>query len=320
MKFHYHLLINQSSGSGNGGKTAKKITALIQKKGLLYTTYYTTYAGEEEEIVQRLCKDALQPWDDQLDETSSFPLLVVLGGDGTLHQVVNAIQKIDQHIPVAYIPAGSGNDFARGVGLPLEAEKAFWHIFKTPAPQTIPVISYEERATNESGIAVNNVGIGLDAAIVAATNESAAKKHLNKYNLGSLSYIVSIIKLLFKQPGFPILVEANGQTINYEKAFLCTTTNHPYFGGGVAIAPTADIHEKGLDFVLVERINLFKIFRLILLLTRKKHMQSKHFHHIQANKIHILSTVAQYCQADGEIIGNRPYDIILTSKEQLFWV
>ncbi len=54
-----------------------------------------------------------------------YPLLVVIGGDGTLHQVVSELQLEQQQIPVAYIPAGSGNDFARSIELPREPEKHF---------------------------------------------------------------------------------------------------------------------------------------------------------------------------------------------------
>ena len=57
------------------------------------------------------------PWDDIYRENSEmlYPLLVVIGGDGTLHQVVSSLQESEKNIPLGYIPAGSGNDFARGM-------------------------------------------------------------------------------------------------------------------------------------------------------------------------------------------------------------
>jgi diacylglycerol kinase family enzyme len=100
---------------------------------------------------------------------------------------------------------------------------------------------------------------------------------------------------------------------------LCTTTNHPYFGGGVAIAPTASVREKKFDFVLVERVSIFKIFWLIGLLMRKKHMNSRYFHHLSTSKLRIISTVPQHGQEDGEEMGQRPFDITFTTANQLFW-
>lgn len=317
MNFHYHLLINQAAGAGNGKKISEKIEKLFLKNNFLYTAHRTNYPNHELEIVTQLVETTLVPWSDRTE--APYPLLIVLGGDGTLHQVVNQLKQLDVQVPVAYIPAGSGNDFARGINLPKEIEQIFWRIIQTQEPQELPIIAYEEKIQERKGIGVNNVGIGLDAAIVARTNHSTAKYRLNKYNLGSLSYIMSILAVLFKQKGFPILVEANGQTIGYKKAFLCTTTNHPYFGGGIAIAPMADVNKHSLDFILVERLPFYKIIWLIWLLLRKKQANSKYFHHISATKIRIVSTTPQFAQADGEELGRGPYDLQFSLEKQFFW-
>lgn len=321
MKIHYHLLINQASGSGHGKKTGDRITKLLTDKQFHYSTYLTEYAGHEHKIVEELVTTTLQPWpkDPQTLEDSEFPLLIVIGGDGTLHQVLNQFFQMKIDLPIGYIPAGSGNDFARGIGLPREPEKAFWQIVKAQQPQEVNILAYDEKIQQETGIFVNNVGIGLDAAIVHATNDSATKEQLNKYNLGSLAYITSILKVLFTQPGFPILVEINGQEFSFDKAFLCTTTNHPYFGGGVAIAPSADVKKNNLDLVVVERIPMIKILGLILKLIRKKQGTSKHFHQFTGTRLRIVSTMPQYGQADGEVLGKRSFDITFTTKKQQIW-
>ncbi|WP_430609410.1 diacylglycerol/lipid kinase family protein [Enterococcus sp. DIV0876] len=322
MKYDYHVIVNPASGSGQGKKVADRIKKILDKHHFPYQFYYTTQAGEERLNAKKLVDETLLPWDEAYLDNSDmhYPLLMVIGGDGTLHQVVTEVQQIEhQRFPIAYIPAGSGNDFARSLDLPKEAEKVFWQIAGTSHPQELNVIHYYEQIQEESGIAINNVGIGLDAAIVYTANHSSAKSRLNKYNMGSFSYIAAILTVLFRQKGFPILVECNGQQLSFSKAFLCTTTNHPYFGGGVPIAPTATVKEDKLDFVLVERVAMFKIFWLILLLTRKKHMNSRYFHHISTTKLRIVSTIPQHGQEDGEEMGKRPFDLILTPGKQLFW-
>lgn len=320
MKFHFHVLINQASGSGQGKKVGDKISTLLAEKNFLHTIYYSEYAGHEREIARSLAETTLLPWNEETKETTdAFPLLMVIGGDGTLHQVINEFYRLNYDLPVSYIPGGSGNDFARGIGLSRKPEQAFWQIVKAAAPQNINTIVYDEKIQQETGIALNNVGIGLDAAIVATTNESTAKKQLNKYNLGSLSYISSILKLLFTQKGFPILVELNGTEYFFKKAFLCTTTNHPYFGGGVAIAPMAQAEKRSLDLVVVERIPMYKLFWLIIKLARKKHTTSKHFHHFTSSRLRIVSTIPQYGQADGEVLQPQSFDITYTTRNQLIW-
>ena len=61
----------------------------------------------------------------------------------------------------------------------------------------------------------------------------------------------------------------NGKQYTFNRAFLCTVTNHPYFGGGVSIMPTANPRKAVVDLVVVERINIFKILWLIFLLLRQ---------------------------------------------------
>jgi YegS/Rv2252/BmrU family lipid kinase len=321
MNYYYHFIVNPEAGSGRGQKVADKIAAIVQKRHFSHQFYFTEYAGQELELVASLLAQTLLPWDVAYQENSEmlYPLLVVIGGDGTMHQVVAHLQETEKNIPLAYIPAGSGNDFARGMHLPKEPEQVFWKIAGTTAPQSVTIIKYQEQVQGETGIAINNIGIGLDASIVYAANHSAAKSRLNKFNLGSFAYLSAILNVLFRQKGFPILVETNGQQLNFSKAFLCTTTNHPYFGGGVAIAPTADINDDKLDFVLVERIALFKIFWLIALLTRKRQMNSRYFHHLSTNKLRIVSTVPQHGQEDGEEMGKRSFDITMTTGKQLIW-
>ena len=124
---------------------------------------------------------------------------------------------------------------------------------------------------------------------------------------------------MFKQKGFPILVEMNGKQYTFNRAFLCTVTNHPYFGGGVSIMPTANPRKAVVDLVVVERINIFKILWLIFLLLRQKQGKSKHFHHFQSSKIRIVSTIPQTIHADGEILGKRSIDMVYTTQKRLFW-
>ncbi|MDU5512166.1 YegS/Rv2252/BmrU family lipid kinase [Enterococcus gilvus] len=321
MNFHYHILINPAAGSGNAAKTAEKIIHLLDDGDYTYTPYYTERPGDEREIVNRL-SDLLSPWSEFCEKDhvdNSFHLLVVIGGDGTLHQVVNQFFALDLQLPVSYIPAGSGNDFARGIGLSRDPEKAFEQITSAIQPQPINVFHYDEKISEEQGIILNNVGIGLDALIVATTNASNSKKVLNKYRLGSASYALYLVKAIFTQKTFPILVELNGQTLNFERTFLCTTTNIPYFGGGIAIAPMADPKKEAIDLVVVEKPNMLAILRFLLQLVRKKHTQNKHYRHFTSSKIRIVSVVPQYGQADGENMGERSFDMNFSTATQYIW-
>jgi YegS/Rv2252/BmrU family lipid kinase len=318
MKHHFHLIINSNAGEGRGKKIGNRLLEILTLRKENYTAYFTSYAGEEVKIARELATTELRPWR-TIEATAEFPLLVVLGGDGTLHQVLNAIEKIDNRIPVAYIPAGSGNDFARGVGLSRNPDDAFDAILNAREPRELYVGTYEDVANQTEGLFVNNFGIGFDASVVHATNASTAKKTLNKYKLGSLAYLYSVLGVLFRQKGFPLTIETADASLTTDNAFLATVTNHPYFGGGVAIAPTAKAGDKELDLIVIDRPNFLRLLCIILLLLRGKHLESKFVKHLRAEEFTISSTSAQYGQIDGETLGRHNYDLKIASRRVLFW-
>ncbi|MBP1039851.1 diacylglycerol kinase family lipid kinase [Vagococcus sp. BWB3-3] len=318
MQLELHLIINRHAASGNAAKSADLVLSALDNKQISYKDYSTDYPGHAIDITRELLKTTLTPWPDK-KANSRFPLLVILGGDGTLHEVVNALDQ-HFHIPIAYIPCGSGNDFARGVSLSRDPLMALEHLLEITEPQPYHVLHYLENIQEEEGYATNNIGIGIDAAIVARSNVSASKQTFNKFKLGSLSYLYTAIQVLTKQKGFPLMVEVNGKSVGFDNAFLCTTTNHPYFGGGIAIVPEADVKSKAIDLVVVERIHLLKLFRLIGQLLKRKHMSSPYVHHFKSQNIRIVSTTSQFGQADGEELDSRPFDIQFTTVERLFWL
>ncbi|AYW51193.1 diacylglycerol kinase [Tetragenococcus halophilus] len=315
MKFHYYLLINPAAGGGNGQRVGKQIISLMEEKQLQFTVMQTKYPSHEAEIASELTASVLFSWNTKEDSVS-FPLLIVIGGDGTLHQVINYLTS---QIPIAYIPAGSGNDFARSLGLLQSPAKILEDILQTSRPRKLSVLSYYEKNSDIHSLCVNNIGVGLDAAIVHATNHSGAKQQLNMYKLSALSYVKTALGVLFRQKGFPISIECNHQTYYFEHAFLCTATNHPYFGGGVKIAPMANVYESEVELVVVERLPMLKIFYLIILLGFQRHVNSKYFYRFKANRIHLKTFNKQFLQKDGEDSSKASYDFILSSQKQLFW-
>lgn len=311
-----HIIANPFSGSGNGHKTLTTTKNYLTQQNVPFHIYETHYAGHEKELVKTLVKEALTDWEHQAD---TFPLLTVIGGDGTLHQVLNAIQDYP-NIPIAYIPGGSGNDFARGAGIPLNTKQAIDNIIQLDIPKSINLLQAMDE-DNKTLSVLNNVGIGLDAFIVSTANQSAAKKRLNQYGLGSLSYLFAAIKVLFQQKSFPIAFTLdNKETISFDKAYLCTTTNHPYFGGGIALDPTASLLDDEFSLVIVEKINLFKIIFLAMQLLNKKHLGSKHVHHFKGKSLNISSIAPEHGQVDGEALGQRSYQLQFELKERLMWI
>ena len=74
--------------------------------------------------------------------------MIIVGGDGTLHQVLDTFYQMEVEFPVAYIPAGSGNDFARGAGLP-KIPKGLQLILAAQSPEKVHIMAYEEKISEK---------------------------------------------------------------------------------------------------------------------------------------------------------------------------
>ncbi|MEG0255966.1 MAG: diacylglycerol kinase family lipid kinase [Vagococcus sp.] len=315
-RFTLHIIVNTQAGSGNAKKILATAENYLKEKNIIYTTYFTEYAGHERKIASELLDTILIDWQEDIP---SFPLLVVLGGDGTLHEVINVLQDFP-NIPIGYIPGGSGNDFARGVSLSRKTKEAIDRLLYAKEPQAIKMIRAWFKEQDSVRFILNNIGIGLDANIVTTANHSKTKKFLNKLHLGSLAYLAAIFKVIRRQKTFPLSLKTDKEAIHFDNAYLCSITNHPYFGGGVAIDPTASPFNDEISIVLVEKVNIFEIIYLAVRILSKTHLSSKYIHHFKTKTLEITSPSEQFAQTDGEIIGEESYTISCELTERLFWI
>lgn len=311
----FHIIVNELAGSGNGKKVSTALIKLLNEKSIDFNLYPSQYAGHTVQLAKNLSKSTT------IDLTKKKHLLLIIGGDGTLHEAFLGLGEEQKHIPLAYIPAGSGNDFAKGLGISKNAAEALEQILNSKEPKEINILHFHENILNETGYAVNNIGIGFDAATVKYANLSTIKKKLNTIKLGSLTYLVSLVIVLFKQKGFPIEIKIDNITKLFPKAFLVTVNNHPYFGGGIRISPKSSPYDNYIDLIVLQKVSVFKIiFLFILMLNGGRHLNHKDVHYFQGSHIQILSNQLEDVQADGEFLGNKSMDLSIQSSTRYFWL
>ncbi|MDQ0217850.1 diacylglycerol kinase family lipid kinase [Peribacillus cavernae] len=284
----YCFIVNKVSGNGRALKIWSLIEKILQEKNIRYCVHFTQKSNHATQIVQEYINNK---------ETA---VIIAVGGDGTVHEAINGLSG--SNIPLGIIPAGSGNDFCRALGIPLRFDKALERILK------------DERKVIDIG-RINDkyyatvVGIGFDGQVAHTTNISKYKKLLNLFRLGGISYIVGVFKVLFyyKPTNVDLKVDKKQQKI--ANVWLIAVANSPSYAGGMLICPNA-INTDGLfDICIVQGISRWELLRILPTVFKGKHTSHPSVTILKAREVEILSDSPMIAHGDGEIIGQTPVKI-----------
>jgi YegS/Rv2252/BmrU family lipid kinase len=166
-------------------------------------------------------------------------LLLVFGGDGTVHEVVNGLPlaALQDGPPVALLPAGTGNDLARGLGLPLDPVAAA-RVVAGGRAQPLDLLDCGRR------LAANGVNAGFAAAATRVLSPRV------KRLLGPAAYVAGGVRAGLRPPTWPARVEVAGRVVEGE-ALAVVVGNGGSFGGGQRLLPGADPGDGLLDVLVV---------------------------------------------------------------------
>ncbi len=216
--------------------------------------------------------------------------LVVLGGDGTLHVAVQELWEGGElgAVELALVPTGTGNDFARGVGIPLAAEPAA-ALAATGTARPVDVI------TGDGIVAVNAIhaGIGAEAARLAQPLKAVA---------GPAAYPLGATAAGVTETGWEVTVTADGAQVGRagEPVLMVGICNAPSIGGGTRLCPAADPADGVLDLVVATATGPLDRAGYAVALRRGEHVDRDDVAHVQAREVTISGDPMRY-DVDGEI-------------------
>ncbi|MGP4075655.1 diacylglycerol/lipid kinase family protein [Halobacillus sp. K22] len=287
------LIINPEAGHGKAEKLFREIKndPLYQNHKENFQTHFSKYKGHAEKIAEEFCT----LYHDLLT------CLIVIGGDGTLHEVINGAKNYPD-VPIGFIPAGSGNDFARGVGQSTRGLSLFRNIIEEPECHSIRVgifTSFNEHGSSQRYF-LNSIGFGMDGRIVEAVNKPAFRKWTKYFRLTSFIYSLALLKVLPDLDPVSIDLKIDGKKIECEKATMVTITNHPYYGGGMKISPNANYEKSSFQIIIIEPTPKWKILSLFLTVFTGRHLSRKEVHEWEGQTVHISSLEPLPFQADGQ--------------------
>jgi len=194
-----------------------------------------------------------------------FERIVVCGGDGLLNEVINGImaEKIPENFAIGVIPTGSGNNFAKALGIPKDIKKAF-EIIKSEKKILVDVGKVNQKYF------INCFSLGFDAKI----NDLANKiKENYSFLPRSLSYLFAALKeIIFQIPSYKM--EITGEINFKEKLALVAITNSPSYGGIFKINPQASISDGKFNLSKISPVaSKIKAIYTLLLVTQGKHLK-----------------------------------------------
>ena len=221
-------------------------------------------------------------------------VVVAVGGDGTVNEVVNGIAE--SGVVMGVIPTGSGNDFARTLGIPLDFEGALECVLQGVTRAVDVGLINGKRF-------VNVASVGFDSQVLLETYK--IKKRIR----GALAYPLGVLKTLAGYRPFDIEIETAETTIR-KQALLVAVANGVYYGGGMKIAPEAVADDGLFDVCLVEDMPRFRILRLFPTIYSGRHISRPEVEYFRTGRIKIKCE-GGYINSDGEIIGSCPVEMVI---------
>ncbi|MFC7320272.1 diacylglycerol/lipid kinase family protein [Halobacillus campisalis] len=289
----YIVLTNPKAGNGKALKVYDSIQKDPRFKRHKCRSFHTEYEGHAELLIQSIASIHYQV----------IKAVIVIGGDGTIHEVINGLSK-HHEIPIALIPAGSGNDFSRGVGIQKQGLELFRHIMDHPDRVSIyPGLIIEHGGEGHTGkYFFNSTGAGLDGEVVHISNDPIFRAKLKKFRLDSLHYVVALVKVLKRYYPIAVEIEIDGKKVKYKRITLVTVTNHPFFGKGMKIAPNADIYSPSFSVIIIQPLAKWKILLLFLSVFLGKHTALKEVHEVTGRSITLKVKEQGVFQVDGQTL------------------
>ena len=249
-------------------------------------------------------------------------IVLLFGGDGTIHRHLGPLVKLG--LPVLVVPAGSGNDFARALGLRRVRDSlAAWRSFCSGAGNVnaidLGVIAPIESADGAS--APHNyfccvAGVGLDGEVARRANRWP------RWLRGHGGYVLSLAPTVFTFEPFPakISIPTESGTENSDRGWtprsdqptlLAAFANAPLFGGGMKIAPQAKMDDGLLDVCVVGGVDPFKLLLMFPSVYAGRHLGIKEVEYFQAARVRVETGVPLDVYADGEYVCRTPVEIFL---------
>ncbi len=291
MHKHYLVIVNPVPSRART-RVLKKFIHFLKSNELSYELYPT-------EAVQSANRHYFE------HNLERFTDLIVIGGDGTFHNVINSLPA-ENSLPIALIPAGTGNDFARWLYGEQRSNLPF--IFEQAVGKWVQQISLGvcEFSDGKQKLFHNVLGLGFDALLAKELKDS-------KGMFRSLGYFAKALQHIPFYKALDMELQIGQENRQY-KNLITAFANAEYFGAGLKIAPGADAASNTLNMCRIEQLSRFTVFSQILRLFNGSHVKKNFVDYRTLDSEAEVLTAGLHIEADGEYLGQSPCTIRIKPK------
>jgi diacylglycerol kinase (ATP) len=274
------VVANPSAGGGKAGRLIGRVDAHLHALGLDHEIRVSESAAELERLARTAAEDGAE-------------IVAVLGGDGSVNGAVNGL--LGTKAALAVLPAGTGDDFAKGIGSG-KLDAATKRLVD-PTIREIDVVRVVAGATER--YFVNVAGAGFDSDVNETANAMTTRLG------GTGTYVVAVLRTLrtFTAANYEITVDAETMTL---PAMLAVVGNGASYGGGMKVLPAASVTDGLLDVCIVEELSRAAFLRAFPRVFRGTHVSHPKVRMLRGRTVKLEADRRIQVYADGERVGPLP--------------
>lgn len=282
------FIVNPRAGGGRTGRFWPQLRSELTRLGVAVHSSETSESGEAAELARRAAGDG-------------YELVVAVGGDGTVNEVVNGLVNQDGASLAALgcLFTGRGCDGVRNFGLPRDLREACRRLLEGEEKRVD--LGLVRWGRGGERYFIGSAGAGFDAAV-------AQKAQVGKVG-GILSYLPALATTLLTYRNQRMIVEADGRTLFDGLAAAVVIANGAYFAGGMKIAPGATLNDGRLDLVVLGDLGAIEIICWTPSVYWGRHLANPKISTHQVESVRLSGVAPMPCHLDGEVSGETPLTV-----------
>ena len=282
------LIVNPTSGPRDIKHELAAVLNYLEDHGWHTTLHLTERPGEATELAYRSQDEGCQA-------------VFVVGGDGTINEVVNGLAE--GPVALGVLPGGTGNVWARELGLPTRSP-----LHQLPLLDSIKILAPGKTRRIDLGRANDRyflqwAGLGLDAQVTYAMEPRTRRQR----RLGALAYVVAGLTIATNMAGIRSRIYIDGQVV-YRRSILIVISNSQLYGGIVRIATDARLNDGLLDLNVFSGTGFGSAIRTVLGVITGLHVRDPRHSFFQGRSIRVVTDKPMAIHVDGEPFGTTPLE------------